>query len=194
MLKNNVGLILAIFLIAGLVITGCASQVKKSDLIQPSVQREKLQNIQISINPNRRFAASRNYDESMDELRRVLQEKIVSAIPDAKVTIGNTPTAIGPGLRISLTVLDFKYVAGSTRFLSGMMSGNALLRVKVELSDLQTNTKNGESILGTTSSAKEGIFGGITSRQIEAVSDSIVAMIVSTPSPVLRETPANGRP
>jgi uncharacterized protein DUF4410 len=192
--KKNVGLILAIFLIAGLVLTGCASQVKKSDLIQPSVQREKLQNIQISINPNRRFAASRHYDESMDELRRVLQEKIASAIPDAKVTIGNTPAAIGPGLRISLTVLDFQYVAGSARLLSGMMSGNALLRVKVELSDLQTNTKNGESILGTTSSAKEGIFGGITSRQIDAVSDSIVAMIVSTPNPVLQETPASGRP
>jgi uncharacterized protein DUF4410 len=171
--KNNVGLILENFLIAALVITGRASQVQKSDVIQPSVQREKLQNIQISINPNRRFAASRHYDESMDELRRVLQEKIASAIPDAKVTIGNTPTAIGPGLRISLTVLDFQYVAGSARLLTGMMSGNALLRVKVELSDLQTNTKNGESILGTTSSAREGIFGGFTSRQIDAVSDSI---------------------
>ena len=192
-MKNNVRLTLAIFLIASQVITGCASQVQKSNVIQPSVQREKLQNIQISINPNRRFAASHNYNESMDELRRVLQQKIVSAIPDTKVT-GNTPAVIGPGLRISLTVLDFHYVSSTSRLFNGMMSGNALLRVKVELSDLQTNTKNGESILGTTSSAREGIFGGITSRQIDAVTDSIVAMIVSTPNPVLQETPTSGRP
>ena len=130
----------------------------------------------------------------MDELRRILQEKIASAIPDAKVTIGNTPAAIGPGLRISLTVLDFQYVSAASRWVRGMMSGNALLRVRVELSDLQTNTKKGESILGTTSSAGEGILGGITSRQIDAVSDGIVAIIVSTPNPALQETPASGRP
>jgi len=192
--KNKVSLTLAIFIIAGLAITGCASQVQKSDVIQPIVQREQLQNIRISINPNRRLSASRHYDESMDELGRILQEKIASAIPDAKVTIGNTSAAIGPGLRISLTVLDFQYVSGAARFVSGMMSGNALLRVKVELSDLQTKTKKGESILGTTSNAREGIFGGFTSRQIDAVSDSIVAMIASPPNPVLQETPASERP
>ncbi len=192
-MKNNVRLKLAIFLIASQVITGCASQVQKSNVIQPSVQREKLHNIQISINPARRFSASRGYDESMDKLGRILQEKIASAFPDAKVAIGSTPTS-GPGLRISLTVLDFHYVSGGSRFFSGMMSGNALLRVKVELSDLQTNKKNGESILGTTSSAREGIFGAFTSRQIDAVTDSIVAMIVSTPNPVLQETPTSGRP
>jgi hypothetical protein len=192
--QNNISLTLASFFIAGLVIAGCASQVQKSKVIQPNVEREKLQNIQISINPSRRFSASPNYSESMDELRRILQEKIASAIPDAKVAIGNTPAAIGPGLRISLTVLDFQYVSAASRFVRGMMSGNALLRVKVELSDLQTNTKKGESILGTTSNAREGIFGGITSRQIDAVSDSIVAMIVSTPNPVLQETPASAGP
>ena len=63
-----------------------------------------------------------------------------------------------------------------------------LLRVRVQLSDLQTDMKKGESILETTSAAGEGIFGGITSRQVDAVSDSIVAMIVSTPNPVLQET------
>jgi len=192
--QNNISLTLAGFFIAGLVIAGCASQVQKSEVIQSNVQREQLQNIQIAINPSRRFSASPNYSESMDELRRILQEKIASSIPDAKVTIGNTPAAIGPGLRISLTVLDFQYVSGASRFVRGMMSGNALLRVKVELSDLQTNTKKGESILGTTSNAREGILGGITSRQIDAVSDSIVAMIVSTPNPVLQETPASARP
>jgi len=192
--QNNISLTLASVFIAGLVIAGCASQVQKSEVIQPNVEREKLQNIQISINPNRRFSASPNYSESMDELRRILQQKIVSGIPDAKVTIEKVPGATGPGLRISLTVLDFQYVSGASRFVRGMMSGNALLRVKVELSDLQTNTKKGESILGTTSNAREGIFGGITSRQIDAVSDSIVAMIVSTPNPVLQETPASAGP
>jgi len=192
--QNNISLTLASFFIAGLVTTGCASQVQKSEVIQSNVQREQLQNIQIAINPSRRFSASPNYSESMDELRRILQQKIVSAIPDAKVTIEKVPGATGPGLRISLTVLDFQYVSGASRLIRGMMSGNALLRVRVELSDLQTNTKKGESILGTKSDAREGILGGITSRQIDAVSDGIVAMIVSTPNPVLQETPASARP
>jgi hypothetical protein len=60
------------------------------------------------------------------------------------------------------------------------MVGNARLQVKVELSDLQTNAKNGETVFGTTSTAMEGILGGITSRQIEAVSDSVVAFLQET--------------
>jgi hypothetical protein len=68
--------------------------------------------------------------------------------------------------------------------------GSARLGVKVELSDLETNQKIGESIFGTASSAKEGIFGGTTSRQIDAVSDSIVTMITSAANPPLHgDTP-----
>jgi len=81
---------------------------------------EKLQNIQISINPNRRFSASPNYSESMDELRRILQEKIASAIPDAKVTIGNTPAAIGPGLRIRPDSARLSNTSRVHRDLSGV--------------------------------------------------------------------------
>ena len=54
--------------------------------------------------------------------------------------------------------------------------------------------KKAETILGTTSADGEEIFGGITYRQIDAVSDSIVAMIVSTPNPRAPRDPATGRP
>ena len=130
-MKNNISLTIPIFLVAGLVMTGCASQVQKSLVMQSVVQREKLQNIEISIKDNPKFSASHDYSPSMVEFRRILQEKIASAFPDAKVAIGSTTKPVGPGLRISVTVVDFRYVSGATRFMNGASSGSARLRVKL---------------------------------------------------------------
>ena len=76
--------------------------------------------------------------------RLVLQEKITSAIPDAHVETSDAATALGPGIRVALTITDFRYVSGAARFLTGVIVGNARLAVKVELSDLETNQKIGE--------------------------------------------------
>ena len=173
------GLAIAVSVLATLAVTACASRIQKAEILHAAIPQEKLRNIQLRITHSPQFSSSRGYSESIDELRLVLQEKITSAIPDAHVETRDASPAPGPGIRVVLTVTDFRYVSGTVRFLTGVMSGNARLAVKVELSDLETNQKIGESNFGTSSSAKEGILGGTTSRQIDAVADSIVTMITS---------------
>lgn len=173
------GLAIALSVLATLAVTSCASRIQKREVPHAAIPLEKLRNIHLRITHNPQFSTSRGYSESMDELRLVLQEKIKSAIPDVHLETRDASPALGPGFRVALTITDFRYVSGAVRFLTGVMSGNARLAVKVELSDLETNQKIAESHFGTSSSAKEGIFGGTTSRQIEAVSDSIMTMITS---------------
>jgi hypothetical protein len=173
------GLAIAVSVLATLAVTGCAPRIQKAEVLHAAIPHEKLRNIQLRITNNPQFSTSRGYSESIDEFRLVLQEKITSAIPDAHVETSDESPAPGPGIRVALTITDFRYVSGAVRFLTGVISGNARLGVKVELFDLETNQKIGDSNFGTSSSAKEGIFGGTTSRQIDAVSDSIVTMITS---------------
>ena len=175
------GLAIAVCLLVALAVTGCASQVQKPDVFHPAIPHGKLDNIHLRIADNPQFSTSRGYSQSMEELRRVLREKITSTIPDAHLETEDASATPGPGIRVAVRITDFRYVSGAVRFLTGVISGNARLGLRVELSDLQTNQKIGESIFGTSSSTKEGIFGGTTSRQINAVSDSIVTMISSVP-------------
>jgi hypothetical protein len=180
------GLAIAVSVFAALAVTGCASRIQKAEALHAAIPHESLRNIHLRITNNPQFSSSRGYSESMDELGLVLQEKITSAIPDAHFETSDAAMAAGPGIRITVTVTDFRYVSGTARFLTGVIVGNARLAVKVELSDLETSQKIGESIFGTASSAKEGIFGGTTSRQIDAVSDSIVTMITSAANPAFQ--------
>src|SRR5687768_12681678 len=124
---KTVSLAVATCLVAGLAVTGCASKVHKSQVVQPAAKSQSLQNVEIHFNDNPRYSSRDDYNESMMEFRRILQEKIESSFPNVKIT---PPALMGPGLRISLTVQDFRYVSGAARFLTGVMVGNARLRVK----------------------------------------------------------------
>lgn len=174
------GLAIAVFVLAALAVTDCASRIQKAEVLHAPIPREKLHNIQLRINKSPQFSTIRTYSESMDELRLVLKSKITAAIPDAHFGTGDAPPVPGQGILITLTIVDFRYVSTTARFLSGVAGRSARLAVKVEVSDLETNQKISESKFGTSSSPSEGIFGGTTSRQIDAVADGIVTMITST--------------
>ena len=58
--------------------------------------------------------------------------------------------------------------------MAGALSGKAKLGIKLEVTDIATKQKKGEILLGTSSKFSEGIFGGTSGRQVEAVSEQIV--------------------
>ena len=110
-------------------------------------------------------------------MRNGIREELKKAMPSAHLVHGKAPEA---GIKANLTIEDFRYVSGAARFMTGIMVGKARLQVRVELTDLSTGKKVGESAFGTSSNTSEGIFGGTTSRQLEAVAVSVATMLRST--------------
>lgn len=170
----------SIIFLAAIFGAGCASHVQETVAEPTTIKQANISNIYLSISTQPAVVDSDGYETSIEELRNVLSEKIKAAIPSARVENGEAPGSKVQGLKAKLTIEDFRYVSGLGRFMTGIMVGKARLQVKVELIELGTNQKIGESSFGTSSQTKEGIFGGTTSRQIEAVADSIVRMIVKT--------------
>jgi hypothetical protein len=167
----------SIILFVAVLGTGCAAHVQETVSKQTTLRQEHTSNIYLSVSGQPAVVASDGYESSIEELLNVLSEKIKTAIPSARVENGDASVSHTQGLKAKLTIEDFRYVSGFGRFMTGIMVGKARLQVRVELIELGTNQKIGESSFGTSSQTKEGILGGTTSRQIEAVADSIVAMI-----------------
>ncbi len=157
--------------------TGCAAYVQETVSKPTTLRQENTSNIYLSISGKPAVVESDGYESSTEELRNVLSEKIKAAIPSAHVENGDASAPHTQGFKAKLTIEDFRYVSGLGRFMTGIMVGKARLQVRVELIELGSDRKIGESSFGTSSQTSEGIFGGTTSRQIEAVADSIVAMI-----------------
>jgi hypothetical protein len=154
---------------------GCASNVHQ-DVIQPvNLPTGKVQNVYLMISGPSSVTSDPAYLQSAEELRNVIDEKLRATIPAARLESAGVPPP--SGVKANLVIEDFRYVSGAARFLTGIMSGTARLRVRAELTDLHSGQKIGESTFGTSSSTSEGIMGGTTSRQIEAVADSVVKML-----------------
>lgn len=167
----------SVILFATILGAGCAAHVQETVSKPTTLRQENTSNIYLSISGQPSVVESDGYESSTEELRNVLSEKIKAAIPSARVENGDASVSHTQGLKAKLTIEDFRYVSGLSRFMTGIMVGKARLQVRVELIELGSDRKIGESSFGTSSQTSEGIFGGTTSRQIEAVADSIVAMI-----------------
>lgn len=155
----------------------CASNVHQN-ISQPVESRaEKVENIYLVISNTSSVQTDSNYVQSVDELRNAIREQLQLAMPSASLVSEKVPPT---GIKASITIEDFRYVSGAARFLTGIMVGKARLQVRVELIDLATGKKIGESAFGTSSSTSEGIFGGTTSRQLDAVAAKVVVMLRST--------------
>jgi hypothetical protein len=101
-----------------------------------------------------------------------------SALPEAakelktSSSLAENEAAIAPGSArlIRVKVNDFRYISTAKRFMLGIMAGNAFMDLDVEYVQLPSMQVLGSKKINTSSSAWEGIFSGVTPRQVAAVS------------------------
>lgn len=173
---NKLGIFLSI--VMSLLIIGCATQVQQTGtLVLAATSVKPGDVIYGSITADQTVASSSDYPSSMDELRSALSDRLQQALPGRALVFNNPPAGVNSGLKMEITVLDFNHVSGAGRFFAGIAAGHARLEVHVVLTGIQTGNKFGDAEFGTKSSNWEGIFGGTTSRQIDAVADHVIDMI-----------------
>ncbi len=156
---------------------GCASNIKEMSHTSAEPSEVDVGNkVYFEITTAGDFRSSKNYQSTVDKLKLHIIENLKEQNPS--YIFPNSERGDN-GLLVHIDIKDFRYVSGGARFWGGIIAGKARLSLLVKLSGLETNEVLNETSLGTASELKQGIFGGTTSRQVEAMSVKIVEMITS---------------
>jgi hypothetical protein len=89
---------------------------------------------------------------------------------EASVPSGNGTVAV-------IRVNDYRYVSTGARYGLGVLTGNAFIDAEVTYRDARNGRPIGRRSYSTMSSAWQGIFSAMTSKQLEALSKEIVAPV-----------------
>jgi Domain of unknown function (DUF4410) len=165
--------LIALTLVA-LTFTGCASNVSQTVNKPITVQEHSNNIIYITVSRDPTVNQDKNYAKTKQELIDSIINKLKIELPSSQAVTSNKPSE---GTSVHITFLEFNYISGAARFLTGVLSGKAKLGVKLEIVDIASNKNIGEVLLGTSSKTSEGVFGGTTGRQIEAVATEVVSLL-----------------
>ena len=165
---------LIILFLTVLAFTGCASNVSQTINKPITVQEHSNNIIYLTVSNDPTVKEDKNYAQTKQELIDTIIKKLQIELPSSQIVTSKKPTE---GISADITIQEFNYVSGAARFLTGVLSGKAKLGAKLELVDIASNKNIGEILLGTSSKFSEGIFGGTTGRQVEAVATEVVNLL-----------------
>jgi hypothetical protein len=165
--------ILSLFM-AFIFVAGCASKVQQTVTKPITVQKNDVKTIYLKISHTPNVVEDGAYVNAEKELSDAIIKKVNMKMPKTNIITTQKPVA---GLEANVVINEFNYISGAARVFAGALSGKAKLGAKVTLTDIASNKNVGETDLGTSSKFSEGIFGGTSSKQIDALADQIVALI-----------------
>ncbi|MCD9029828.1 hypothetical protein LDO26_16680 [Luteimonas sp. BDR2-5] len=88
------------------------------------------------------------------------------------------PTSLDPpGVLVVVRIDDYRYVSTGARYGLGVMTGNAYIKATAEFVQYPGGQVVATRSYDTTSSAWQGIFAPMTTKQVQAITDQIVAEV-----------------
>lgn len=166
----------SVLLVFAVVLSGCAASVKtnQTDTAPLLVPVSAKKNLVVNVTGSSTATSSKDWPQFKQEWHDAM--KIAAAPSGAKVSFQEgSPRHTGEtGTLVVVHVDDYRYVSAGARFGLGIMTGNAYIDAKVQFANLRDGTSFGERNYNTSSSAWQGIFSAMTSKQIEAVCRQIV--------------------
>jgi len=91
--------------------------------------------------------------------------------------VANPAEKEGVGIKINVT--NFRYLTPGSRYVAGVMVGNAWINSSADYSDLKSGRLIGTRTYDTSSSAWEGVMSAMTQEQVEAIAQQIISDIKS---------------
>jgi hypothetical protein len=113
-----------------------------------------------------------------ETMKGVWRDAFAEEAKEAGVPFGFQDGAAQPtgeeGTLLAVYVNDYRYVSTGARFGLGVMTGNAYIDSKVRFMDLMNGQLRGEQGYNTSSSAWQGVFSAMTSKQVAAICKKMV--------------------
>lgn len=111
---------------------------------------------------------------------RTAMAKIASAAGRSFVHLDAMPASFDePGTFVVLDVNDYRYLSAGARYGFGVMTGNAWVDADAEFYVVPEMQKAGSRKYATSSTAWQGVFSAMTSKQVEAIADEMLKDIDS---------------
>ena len=80
-----------------------------------------------------------------------------------------------PGVVVEVRIESFRYVSTGARYGLGVMTGNAHIKANAQFIEVPGGKVAATRTYDTASSAWQGIFAPMTVKQVQAITDQIVA-------------------
>ena len=157
-------------------LTGCAATVQRQDansapLASTNAAGKKLS---LYVTGSQVSTTSADWEKLRGEWRSAMTGAAAAAgIPFTYYSTDPQPQS-DSGTLVVVQVNDYRYLSAMTRFLLGVMAGNAFIDAEVSYYELPDRKLLGSKKYNTSSSASQGIFSAMTSKQLEALSADIV--------------------
>lgn len=161
-------------------LTGCAASVQRSGLAEAPLALPAAAKSRIVLVVRGSEAAAKSADW---ELMRAEWRSAMSSAAAAKGIAFAYQEAeskpAGEGTAVTVRINDYRYLSTGARYGLGVMTGNAYLDTDVSFTDLRSGRAAGTRKYNTSSSAWQGIFSAMTSKQVEGICLAIVDDVVA---------------
>lgn len=171
MLSRTAAMLAVVILLAG-----CAATVQQPAAVQPRVEipADAAGRIVVVVKGSDKASASSDW-EDLRELWRTSMNAAADAAGigfDWRDSEASVPRRAGTVAVIRVN--DYRYISTGARYGLGAFTGNAFIDAEVTFRDGRSGRPFGRRTYGTSSSAWQGIFSAMTSKQVEAISTEIV--------------------
>jgi hypothetical protein len=165
-------------LVFAVLLTGCAANVQRSgaQATTASLSLQAKSKIVLLVRGSDAVAKSADWPLMREEWRAAMSQAAAAQglafaeQPDPE----KAPRATGAGTLVTVMVNDYRYVAAGTRYGLGVFTGNAFVNSDVTFADFETGRVVGNRKYDTSSSAMQGIFSAMTSKQVQGIAAEIV--------------------
>ena len=163
---------------ATLGLTGCAVAVKKSNTDVPlKINKESRKQITMNVTGSREATTSKDWELISNAWRDAMAGAAESINSTFSMQVGKPRPTGQTGTLLVVNIEHFRYLSEATRYLTGILGGNAYVEASVQFKDSRTGTPFGKQTFNTSSTAWEGIFSAMTDKQIKAIATEIASEI-----------------
>ena len=162
-----------------ILLAGCAATVQQPPEEQPEVEipAAAAGRLVVVVKGSDRAIAS----DDWEALRGAWRGALKTAADEAGVAFdwreSEASVPRGNGTVAVIRVNDYRYISTGARYGLGAFTGNAFIDAEVTYRDARNGRPIGRRSYSTSSSAWQGIFSAMTSKQLEALSKEIVAPV-----------------
>ena len=162
-----------------LLVAGCASTVKKQDGGAPVPVGTKAAGKHVVLNLTGSEVATSAKDWT--GFKVIWTDECTDEFHEAEAQFSmqdGSPQSTGSaGSLVVVNVVDYRYVSIGARVMFGVMTGNAFINAQVEFRNLETGDTWATRTYDTKSSAWNGVFAAMTTKQVRAMCHEILGEV-----------------
>jgi hypothetical protein len=158
---------------------GCAATVKKQDGSAPVPVGTKApgKHVVLNLTGSDETTSAKDWTDFKGIWRDECSDEFRVGEAQFEMQDGPPQPTGSEGTLVMVNVVDYRYVSIGARVMLGIMTGNAFINAQVGFRDLKTGETWATKTYDTKSSAWNGVFAAMTTKQVRAMCHEILGEV-----------------